>query len=125
VAGRIEVVAATVVAFTPIAAPVVVPLFFNEGRVDAIEIIVPPGPSGLVGFKVRHSAQVIIPYSGNAFIVTDDEKIHWPLENFPTGRAWDCVIYNLDIFPHTITFRFLVTDAAPALALPPLVSIGA
>jgi len=123
-ATRIEVIPVTVAAMTPIAAPVIVALPFDDGRVDALEIIVPPGPSGLVGFQVRHSSQVVIPFSANAFLVTDDEKIHWPMEAFPEANKWDCVIYNTDQYPHTVTFRFLITDVAPSFTLPPLVPIG-
>jgi hypothetical protein len=125
VATRIEVTPVTVAALTPIAAPAIVALPHDDGRVDVLEIIIPDGPRGLVGFQIRHSQQVIIPNSGNAFIVTNDEKIHWPLEEFPQANAWDCVIYNSDQYPHTITFRFLITDVVAAPSLPPLVAIGA
>jgi hypothetical protein len=124
VATRIEVANVTVAALTLQAAPQITPFTFDDGRVDAVEIVVPDGPSGLVGFQIRHSKQVIIPYDGFTFITTNDEVIHWPLETFPVAQKWDVVIYNTDQFPHTLSFRWLITDEIFAPTLPPLVAIG-
>jgi hypothetical protein len=124
-ATRIEVAQVTVPAATLQAAPQITPFHFDDGRVDALEIVVPDGPSGLVGFQIRHSKQVIIPYDGTSFIVTNGEVIHWPLETFPEAQKWDVVIYNTDQFPHTLSFRWLITDVVMSATLPPLVAIGA
>lgn len=123
-ATRIELATVVVPALTPIAAPITQAMSFDDGRVDVIEIVVPDGPSGLVGFQIIHSQQVIIPYDGLTFIVTNNEIIRWPIETFPTADKWAIRAYNTDQFPHTLRFRWLITDEIFAPTLPPLVPIG-
>jgi hypothetical protein len=96
---------------TPIATPAVIALPFDDGQVDRIEMRWPPGPSGLVGIKVRHSGQTVIPFSDNTWLKTNDEVVIWPLENYPEANAWTVLGYNLDIYDHAIQFRLLVNDA--------------
>jgi hypothetical protein len=124
-ATRIEVAQVSVAAGTLQSAPQITPFTFDDGRVDTLEIVVPDGPSGLVGFQIRHSKQIIIPYDGVSFIVTNNEVIKWPLETFPEAQKWDVVIYNTDVFVHTLSFRWLITDVIMSPTLPPLVPIGA
>lgn len=123
-ANRIEFTNVTVPAGTAIATPVRIRPTFDEGRVDRIEMRWPPGPSGLVGLRVGHSGQVIIPFDASTYLVTDDEVIGWDIENFPEAQAWFIDGYNTDVYNHTIQFRWLITDAAPAQpARPALVPI--
>jgi hypothetical protein len=86
-----------------------------DGNVVRLEIIVPPGPSGLVGFKVRHSSQVVIPFAGTDWIVADDEKMDWPMSGYPTGNKWSVQQYNTDIYNHTVRYRFHVDELGNAL----------
>lgn len=127
-ATRIEPFAVTVTAGTAIAAYQVDSLPFNDGAVHRVEIVVPPGPSGLVGFKVAHSNQSVIPYNRDVWIITDDEKLDWTLDGFPTGNSWELWSYNTDVFDHTIYLRFHVTDfaatVAPTIPLLPIPIIG-
>ena len=92
------------------------PLSFSDGIVDQVEIIIPDGCSGLVGLQLAVADQVIIPYDDTAFIRGNDEKIEWPLHEFPSTGAWSLVAYNSDIYPHTIQVRFLVTELTPMAA---------
>lgn len=124
-ATRVEMTDVTIPAGTAKATPVIIPVNFDDGRVDRIEMRWPPGPSGLVGLQVRHSKQVIIPYAVNTFLVSDNEIIAWPLEGYPEANMWDVVGYNIDAYDHTIQFRWLITDAVPGVSLAPLVPIGA
>lgn len=109
-AERIEVFEVTVPAGTAISAPQNTSLSFLDGHVTKIEVRIPPGPSGLVGFRFVHSQQVIIPFSGTTWIVADDEKLEWPVEGYPTNDDWSVRAYNTDIYPHTLYIRFLVTE---------------
>jgi hypothetical protein len=122
-ASRIEVFDLTIPIGTLISAPITIPLDMDDGVVTRIEMRWPPGPSGLVGLKVRHSKQTVIPYSNNTFIVTDNEIITWPVQNYPTGNMWDVQGYNLDAFVHTIQIRMLLDEITTAPALPQLVTI--
>ena len=109
-AERIETFDVSIPAGTAIASPLVTALPFNQGVVQQIEIIVPPGPSGLVGFRIRHSVQTVIPRSGSGWIIADNEVIKWPLENYPVGNKWDIQAYNTDVFVHVLYLRFLILE---------------
>ena len=107
---RLEVLEVVIPAGTAIATPQETNASFQDGRVDRLQITVPPGPSGLVGFRIAHSGQTIIPRSGSAWIITDNEHIDWDTDNYPTGNAWSVVAYNLDYYDHTIYVRFHITE---------------
>lgn len=76
--------------------------------VDRVEIEVPPGPRGEVGFHIGSKGTQIIPDGVGTFIVTDGEVIQWPLEDQMDSGGWELVTYNTGFYSHTITVRFLV-----------------
>lgn len=105
----------------------VTPLSFQEGRVDRVEIIVPPGPSGLVGFKLAHSGQSVIPLTSSTWNIADDTKFDWAISAFPSGNAWELWTYNNDAYPHTLYLWFHVFElgaAELAIPVPLLISPG-
>lgn len=110
VAERIEIIPVTIAANTAIATPSTTALAIPQGVMTRIEMRWPPGPAGLVGIRVAHSSQVIIPRTGNNWLISDDEAIDWPVEGYPTGNKWSVVGYNTDINPHTIYFRFHLNE---------------
>lgn len=71
-----------------------------------VEVRVPPGPNGNLGFAFGAAGQPIIPYNIGAFIITSDEMLHWDLSNQITSGAWQVFTYNTGNFPHTIYIRF-------------------
>lgn len=77
-------------------------------QVDTIEIVVPPGPSGLMGFAVAMNGVNVLPKVAGTFIVTDNETISWPVDGLPTSGDWSIIGYNTDDFDHTIYLRWLV-----------------
>jgi hypothetical protein len=79
-----------------------------ERQVSTLEITVPPGPSGLMGFAITMGGVNVLPVSPGTFIVTDDERISWPLTGLPTSGAWQVSGYNTDVWPHTVYLRWLV-----------------
>lgn len=111
-ADRIETFDVLIPAGTAIASPQSTSLTFNPGIVRHITIVVPPGPSGLVGFRIRHSGEPIIPHNRANWIIADNDKIDWPLSGFPTGAAWSVQAYNIDGFDHTLYFRLQVDETA-------------
>ena len=90
------------------------PLSFTEGIVTQIDVIVPPGPSGLVGFYIAHSGTQVIPYEVGQFIIVDDVHMLWPIGGLPTGEKWTLVGYNNDIYPHTIQTIFHIDEFGAA-----------
>jgi hypothetical protein len=109
-ATRIELFHVTVPAGTASTAPQETTLNAPDGVLERLQVFIPPGPSGLVGFRLHHSGQMVIPSSNADFIITDNEHIDWDMEGFPTGNRWSVVAYNTDVNPHTLEFRFLMRE---------------
>lgn len=111
---------------TPAGTAKATPLLTNVSMpprsVDRIQIRVPPGPSGQMGFAIAAAGQPIIPYNAGGFIVGDDEFIDWPVQGYITSGAWQVLSYNTGQYDHTIELRFLlslVRDPAPTPPAPP------
>lgn len=123
-ADRIETPAVTVAAGTAIATPQTTSFNWRDGIIERIEVRVPPGPSGLVGFRILHSGQQVIPFQGTDWVITDDETLPWDVQNFPTGNKWSMRAYNLDLYPHTLYFRFLMREfPVPVTTIVPIIPI--
>lgn len=108
-------------ALTVIGAPKTFDLTFPPRVVDTIEIVVPPGPSGVVGFYIANSDVRVIPYDSDEFMVMSNEKVTWPLDGYITSGSWQLTAYNTGTLNHSIYVRFLLsltgttTAAGPAL----------
>lgn len=76
-------------------------------KIDTLEIVVPPGPSGQMGFAITMGGVNVMPLQSGQYIVTDDQKITWPIENLPTSGAWQLSGYNTDVWPHSVYVWFL------------------
>jgi hypothetical protein len=109
----------TVPANTLPTAPLVQSFPMPPRIVDAIQIVVPPGPSGLVGFAVTASGLTVIPYASAQWIITAAENITWPLERQIDSGAWGVRAYNTGTNDHAIYFRFLLRPATPVDASHP------
>lgn len=91
--------------------------------VDQINIKVPPGPRGTMGFAIGAAGQPILPYNQGEYIVTDDEEIKWPLENQIDSGSWELYGYNDGAFDHTVYITFflsMVTNANNQLSIAPI-----
>jgi hypothetical protein len=113
-AQRIENFEVTIPSGTAIAAPQTTNLDFNDGIVERMEVLIPRGPSGRVGFRILHSGDAVIPYDRTKWLIADDEVIKWDLENYPTGSAWAVQAYNIGAYDHTLYFRLLVRETPRA-----------
>lgn len=109
-AQRIEIFTVTVPSGTALSTPQTTSMGMNPGIVERIEILVPPGPSGLVGFQVRHSGDTVIPHDSTKWIISDNERIDWRVEGYPEGNAWAFRAYNTDVYNHTFYLRFHVNE---------------
>lgn len=78
--------------------------------VDTLQVIIPPGPSGLMGFAITMGGVNVLPIQPGTFIVTDNEKITWPLTGLPDSGAWQLTGYNTGVFDHTVYLRWLVNQ---------------
>ena len=101
----------TVPAGTPSTAPFTTPMDFPPREVDALQIVVPPGPSGQVGFRVMVGGVPVIPYDSDDWVITSGENITWPLTGYPNSGAWSVQAYNTGTVDHAVYFRFLLSLA--------------
>lgn len=116
--------ACTIPSGTLVAAPVIRAMAMPPRIVRQIDVRVPPGPQGRVGFSIGAAGMPVIPVNRGAFIITDDEVINWPIVNGLQSGAWQFFGYNLGLLDHTIYVRFqvdLVTSAGDSSGTPPLI----
>ncbi|HVT14566.1 MAG TPA: hypothetical protein VHQ90_00095 [Thermoanaerobaculia bacterium] len=119
-AREIRRLTATIAAGTTKANPAKIDLSFPARVVREVEVVVPPGPRGEVGFAIGAAGVPVIPMEAGAFIVTNDEVIRWPLEGYWDSGSWTLFAYNTGRYPHTLEVRFLVdlVGATAALSQP-------
>ncbi|SRR6266536_144277 len=125
-AAEIRAFACLIPAGTPQSAPVTVDMSMPARIVREIEVLVPPGPNGLMGFQIANSGIQIIPYNAGGFVLSNNETMRWPLVNYASSGSWQLIGYNTGIYDHTVYVRFLlslVTDTAPAAS--PTVDLAA
>lgn len=109
-AQRVITLACTVPPTTPIAAPQHFPLVFPAAIVERIDVIIPPGPSGLVGFYIGQGGGSYLPDNAGSWIVADDKLLQWPTDDAPNNGNWEVVAYNTDAWQHTIYVYFSISD---------------
>lgn len=107
---RLEWFSVTVPANTAKTAPITKSLAFLQGQVVEIDVKVPPGPSGNVGFFISAGGTQYVPRTRGSFVVPDNDYFTWPLINAINSGAWSITAYNTDIFPHTIQIGFQVNE---------------
>lgn len=124
-ASRIETPVIVVPAGTLVAAPQTTALTLRDAVLERIEVRIPPGPSGLMGFAFTHSGQQVIPFLTGQWIITDDERLDWGVENYPTGNKWAIRAYNTDIYAHSIYLRLHFRELVAAIpsAGPPILIV--
>lgn len=111
---RVFQFAATIPANTPPGAPATVPLQIDNWALEAIDLEVPAGPAGLMGFAIFNNGVQWIPASPGQWLVWDDVQQSWPLSAQPDASGWAVVGYNTGTYDHTVTVRMHVNPPAPA-----------
>jgi hypothetical protein len=107
VASIIHQFTAVVPANTAKATPYVYKMQLPTEQIDTVDLEVPPGPQGLMGFYLAYSNQQIIPFEAGQYIVWDDYRDTWELDDYPTAGSWSIVGYNLDAAnSHEVVVRF-------------------
>lgn len=107
-AAEVRAFAVPIPARTPVSAPVTIDVFFPPRIVTAVRWRVPPGPSGLMGWRLTMSGGVAVVPTGGGWIIADNESGTWPLTGQPDSGAWEVTGYNTDIYVHTVYLEFLL-----------------
>jgi len=88
---------ATIPKNTPQTALSITNLVLDNRSVESIDLEVPAGPAGLMGFYLARSGTQVIPFEDGEYIVWDDRFKNWPMSDLPTSQGWQIVGYNLDL----------------------------
>lgn len=117
-AAEVRSFAATIPANTPANTPVTIQLTMPPRVVTSIHWRVPPGPSGLMGWRLTMSNGVAVIPTGGGYIITDDDHDTWPVTGQPDSGYWELSGYNTDIYQHTVYLDFLL-DLISGVSTPP------
>lgn len=112
---RIEWFTVNVPAGTLSTAPITVPCIFQQGLVTEIDISVPPGPAGNVGFFIVAGGSQYVPRTPGSFVIVDDVYLEWPLGKAITSGSWAVTAYNTDTFAHVLQVGFQIDEVGAAL----------
>lgn len=94
---------------TTAAAPQRTAMSLQSSWVYEIEIEVPKGPAGAMGFYLEYAGKPVIPWANNAsFLVVDDYEKSFDV-SAEMGQGLVCVCYNTGGYSHTIYFRVMLT----------------
>lgn len=107
----------TIPAGTPLLSPVTSDVSFPTRVVTGVHWKVPPGPSGLMGWRLSMSGGIAVIPTGGGWVVTDDDSDTWPLTGQPDSGGWQLTGYNTDVYDHAVYLDFLL-DLVPAAAAP-------
>jgi len=100
--------AVTIPAGTAITAPYTQDIYTPARVLAALHWKVPPGPSGLMGWRLTMSGGNPVIPTGGGWIIADDEDATWNLTDQPDSGFWELTGYNTDIYPHTVYLDFLL-----------------
>lgn len=112
--GRLYTNVFTVPAGTAINAPFTSAQLLDDAILDQLDVTIPPGHSGLTGFRVLWSTGQIVPYVQGTWITGDDEEINIKYGAEITQSGLVLVGYNTDVFAHSFLLRWHVSDLNPA-----------
>jgi len=120
----------TVPAGTTKAAPLKTRLAVEDTWViEWVELEVPPGPLGQLGFYLASSGTPMLPFSAPgapAYFVLNDRIVRYDMDPSVYPSDWACVAYNTGNYPHTFYVRFglaMAPDPTPTrLAVPTIAS---
>lgn len=120
-AQRVLQFAATIPAGTLQSAPATVNLDVDNWELEQIDLEVPAGPAGLMGFAVYNNGVQWIPFTPGTWLVWDDVQQSWPFTDQPNASGWAIVGYNTGDYDHSVIVRMHVNNpqqAQPAPAAP-------
>ena len=109
-ADRIEWFDIVIPANTPVNNLHVANLSFKQATVLEIDVIVPPGPAGNVGFYLTAGGSQALPRTPGSFIISDDQFFQWQTSNYINSGQWGMAGYNLDFQDHTIQVGFQLNE---------------
>jgi hypothetical protein len=109
-ASRVEVFDVIAPANTPKSAPIELPTIWAPGELVSVDVRIPDGASGLVGFQILYAHGQAIPNTPGAWIIGNDDLFTADVMGQLNGGQWGVNVYNTDRFPHSLHVRYHVAD---------------
>lgn len=100
--------------------PVTQTVPLEDALLVSIELLVPPGPSGFTGLRVRSSRQQIIPWGSSDWIIADNYHYTFPVNEEIGSRSISVQGYNQDVYDHTFYLRFLIRTITKGQSASPI-----
>lgn len=113
-----------IAAGTPKTAPFTQLIAFPTRVVSQINWRVPPGPHGLMGWRLTMGGVQVVPLPDGAWLVADDDHGEWPMTGLPVTGQWELTGYNTGAWPHTVYLDFLLDLVAPAATAAPAAAVA-
>lgn len=107
--GRLYYLEFTIPAGTPESVPVSETWPLEDNYLIEINTRIPPGPCGLMGFKILWAEQQIVPWGNSSWLICNDEEIRWPANTAMTVSGLVIQGYNTGAYPHTVYLRALIS----------------
>lgn len=107
---------AVINAGTPFAAPMTVALPFDGWDIEQIDLEVPPGPTGALGFQLANNGRPWIPRSPGEWLTWDDHAESFIPTGYPSGGGWQVIGWNVGAYNHAVVVRFHVNPVEPPAA---------
>ena len=79
-------------------------------EIEAIELEVPHGPAGTMGFAIFNSGTAWKPDLPGAWIVWNGKTDTWWLDGQPNAGHWSIRGYNTGAYDHTVYTRWFVSQ---------------
>lgn len=74
----------------------------------SIDLEVPPGPAGNMGFFLSNNGQPWIPRVVGEYFVWDDHHQSFAVTDYPSGSGWQITGYNTGSYDHIVIVTFHV-----------------
>jgi hypothetical protein len=87
---------------TAVASPLTFVLPLPASVIRSIDVIVPPGPHGLVGFAIYYGSDQMAPARQGSWVIVDNDRVSFVPPRSCTSGAWSLVAYNQGIYDHTL-----------------------
>lgn len=95
---------------TVIASPQITDVSSGDVGLLEVQCLVPPGPSGAVGWQLRLAGGVILPWQNTStWIVADGQLLTFDV-GLEVDSGLQVAAYNIGTFDHTLRFRLKVQD---------------
>lgn len=107
-AGEVWAFVATCPPATPVNEPIIIDLLMPVREVVQIEVQVPPGPAGAMGWALGAAGSQVIPTPPTSFVITDSQTFVYELPDQITSGAWQAQMWNIGQYAHSIYVYFTV-----------------